>query len=210
MTKSMAGVEQSRDHARKSRMGLTAAVCAVFVAGMVGMSFAAVPLYQLFCQVTGYGGTTQQAEAAPENAIDRPITVRLDANIANGLGWSFRPAVRQVDLKVGETGEVVFIAENRSDRTTTGTAVFNVSPLLVGAYFNKIACFCFTEQTLAPGESIEMPVTFFVDPAIEEARDLNGVHTVTLSYTFYPAETEVSAAPAGEDREILTSEHPNG
>ncbi|MCP4381147.1 MAG: cytochrome c oxidase assembly protein [Hyphomicrobiales bacterium] len=180
-------------------MGLTAALCAVFVAGMVGMSFAAVPLYRLFCQVTGYGGTTQQAEAAPTNVLDRSMSVRFDANIANGLGWSFRPAVRQVDIKVGETGEVTFIAENRGTRTTTGTAVFNVSPLLVGAYFNKIACFCFTEQTLAPGESVEMPVTFFIDPAIQESRDLNSVHTVTLSYTFYPAETEVSAM-AGEDR----------
>ncbi|WP_421724588.1 cytochrome c oxidase assembly protein [Bauldia sp.] len=197
MTKTDDVVE--RKTASQSRMGLTAALCGVFVAGMVGMAFAAVPLYDLFCRVTGYGGTTQQADVAPETTLDRPISVRFDANIANDLGWSFRPAVREVNLKIGEPGEVVYIAENRSKRPTTGTAVFNVSPLQAGAYFNKIACFCFTEQALAPGESIEMPVTFFVDPAIEQDSDLDGVHTITLSYTFYPAETEVSAAPAGDE-----------
>lgn len=184
---------------RGARMGFTAAACAVFVAGMVGMAFAAVPLYQLFCQVTGYAGTTQKATSGPVAAIDRPVTVRLDANIANDLGWSFRPKVRSVDLKVGEVGEAVFVAENRGKTATTGTAVFNVAPLNVGAYFNKIACFCFTEQTLAPGETVEMPVTFFVDPAIAEDSDADAVHTVTLSYTFYPVEPEADVALAGKD-----------
>ncbi|MCB1488996.1 MAG: cytochrome c oxidase assembly protein, partial [Bauldia sp.] len=119
---------------KKRSLGLTAALCAVFVAGMVGMAFASVPLYRIFCQVTGYGGTTQQATSAPEKALDRKITVRFDANIVNGLGWSFRPLTRSIDLKVGETGKAIFLAENRGTTTTTGSAVFNVSPLDVGAY----------------------------------------------------------------------------
>ena len=172
-------------------IGLTAAACAVFVAGMVGMSFAAVPLYAMFCQVTGYGGTTQRADAAPEATLDRTITVRFDANVGNGLGWSFRPAAREVRVKLGEIGEVAYLAENRTRGVTTGSAVFNVAPGEAGAYFNKIACFCFTEQTLAAGERVEMPVTFFVDPAIADDPDLAGTNTITLSYTFYPA-----AAPA--------------
>jgi cytochrome c oxidase assembly protein subunit 11 len=172
-------------------IGLTAAACAVFVAGMVGMSFAAVPLYAMFCQVTGYGGTTQRADAAPEATLDRTITIRFDANVGNGLGWSFRPAAREVRVKLGEIGEVAYLAENRTRGVTTGSAVFNVAPGEAGAYFNKIACFCFTEQTLAAGERVEMPVTFFVDPAIADDPDLAGTNTITLSYTFYPA-----AAPA--------------
>ncbi|HET7716707.1 MAG TPA: cytochrome c oxidase assembly protein [Bauldia sp.] len=177
----------------RGKMALTAAACAVFVAGMVGMAFAAVPLYRLFCQITGLAGTTQQADSAPETVIERLVDVRFDANVGNGLGWGFRPMTRSVEIKVGEVGEAVFLAENRGGRPTTGTAVFNVTPLEVGAYFNKIACFCFEEQTLQPGERVEMPVTFFVDPAIADDPDLDHVRTITLSYTFYPVE------PAGED-----------
>ena len=183
----------------RGRMTLTAAACAVFVAAMVGMAFAAVPLYRIFCQVTGLGGTTQRADAAPEAAIARDVSVRFDANVGNGLGWSFRPLTRSVSLKVGDVGEAVFVAENRTDRPTTGTAVFNVTPLEIGAYFNKIACFCFDEQTLQPGERLEMPVTFFVDPAIAENLDLDYVRTITLSYTFYPA-ASADAESSGGDR----------
>lgn len=176
------------DHKNKEiNLGLTAAICAVLVAGMVGMSFAAVPLYSVFCQVTGYGGTTRQADAAPETAVDRMITVRFDANVANGLGWSFRPVQREVKVRIGDVGQAAFRAENRGTRETTGTAVFNVTPGDVGAYFNKIACFCFNEQTLAPGESVDMPVIFFVDPAYVEDSDLDTITTITLSYTFYLA-----------------------
>jgi len=186
---------------RQPNIGLTAAACAVFVAGMVGMSFAAVPLYALFCQVTGYGGTTQRADAAPAATLDRAITVRFDANVGNGLGWSFRPQTRAVKVKLGEIGEAVYVAENRTRGVTTGSAVFNVAPGEAGAYFNKIACFCFTEQTLAAGERVEMPVTFFVDPAIAEDADLRGVNTITLSYTFYPAaEAAKPLAAAGVER----------
>ena len=181
-------------------LGLTAAACAVFVAGMVGMSFAAVPLYRIFCQATGYGGTTRQATGAPAETGGRIVTVRFDANIANGLGWSFRPLEREVKVKLGEVGQVAFLAENRTSRTGTGIAVFNVTPGEVGAYFNKIACFCFTGQTLAPGQTAEMGVTFFVDPAFAEDPDLDAITTITLSYTFFPAaagkETKPVAAAA--------------
>lgn len=180
----------------RRRMGLTAAACAVFVGAMVGMAYAAVPLYELFCQVTGLAGTTQRADAGPEATLDRAVTVRFDANVGNGLGWSFRPLQRSVTVKVGEVGEALFVAENRGDRPVTGTAVFNVAPFEAGSYFNKIACFCFDEQTLQPGERVEMPVTFFVDPAIADNSDADYIRSITLSYTFYPVATvaEDSAA----------------
>jgi cytochrome c oxidase assembly protein subunit 11 len=168
--------------------GLTAAVCAVFVAGMVGMSFAAVPLYRIFCQATGYQGTTRQAAAGPEKTVDRLVTIRFDANIANGLGWSFRPVKRSILVKVGEVATVEFLAENRTGAPTTGHASFNVQPDAAGAYFNKLSCFCLTDQTLAAGQKIEMPVVFFVDPAIADDPDLKGMDTITLSYSFFPAD----------------------
>ncbi len=184
-----------------SRIGLTAASCVVFVAFMVGMSFAAVPLYRIFCQVTGFDGTTQRADAAPGRALDREITVRFDANVGNGLGWGFRPLERQVTLRVGDVAEVAFLAENRGTSASTGTATFNVTPNTAGAYFNKIACFCFTEQTLAAGQSLDMPVQFFVDPAIADDPELDHLDTITLSYTFLPAANPApkplaAAAPA--------------
>ena len=176
---------------QRRNLGLTAAACAVFVAAMVGASFAAVPLYRIFCQVTGYGGTTQRADAAPDRVVDRFVTVRFDANVGNGLGWSFRPAVREVRVKLGEVAQMAYIAENRMSRPMTGSAAFNVAPGNAGIYFNKIACFCFSEQTLAPGEKVDMPVTFFVDPALADDPDLGTTNTITLSYTFFP----VSAPP---------------
>lgn len=192
----------SRKSARKASLGLTAAACAVFVAGMVGVSFAAVPLYRIFCALTGYAGTTQQATRAPDATLDRIIKIRFDANIGNGLGWSFRPVERQVRVKVGAVAEVSFVAENRGATRTTATAAFNVTPLEVGAYFNKTACFCFTDQTLGPGEKVILPVVFFVDPSIAEDRNLDVVDTITLSYTFYPADSQptrpVAAATLGE------------
>jgi cytochrome c oxidase assembly protein subunit 11 len=170
----------------RSHLGLTAVMCAVFVAGMVGMSFAAVPLYRIFCQVTGFAGTTQRASDAPDGILDRKITIRFDGNVGNGLGWSFRPLERQVTLRVGEVGEVAYTAKNRTDNASVGSATFNVTPNAAGAYFNKLACFCFTEQALDAGQSLDMPVQFFVDPAIADDPDLDYVTTITLSYTFYP------------------------
>lgn len=175
------------------RNAATAAIGAAVVFGMVGASFAAVPLYRLFCEVTGFGGTTQRADGPADRVLDREVTVRFDANTSKDLPWSFAPMQRRVKLRIGETATISYVAENRSDRPTTGTAVFNVVPELVGGYFNKVACFCFTEQTLQPGERIEMPVVFYVDPAMADDKNLDHVDTVTLSYTFFPAE---SAAPA--------------
>ena len=162
-----------------------AAVLVAVAAGMTGMAFAAVPLYDLFCRVTGYGGTTRQADAASGRVIDREIVVRFDSNVV-GLPWSFETESPGLHLKVGETGRATFIAENRSGQPTIGTAVFNVSPFTAGAYFNKIECFCFTEQRLEPGQRVEMPVQFFLDPAMDDDDDLKAVRTITLSYTFFP------------------------
>ena len=159
------------------------------VGGMVGLTFAAVPLYSLFCQVTGYGGTTQRATAGADHTIDREIEVRFDANV-QGLPWAFRPEQPQVTLKLGETATVNFIAENTGKVATDGTATFNVQPEMAGLYFNKIQCFCFTEQRLQPGERVEMAVQFFVSPDMVEERELNGTRTITLSYTFFPVAGE--------------------
>jgi cytochrome c oxidase assembly protein subunit 11 len=167
---------------------------------MVGLAYASVPLYRLFCQVTGYGGTTQQAKAAPAHTIDREVVVRLDGNIA-GLPWDFRPATPQVTVKLGETALVKFIAENTGKAPVVGTATFNVQPELAGVYFNKIECFCFVEQKLEPGERAELPVQFFVSPDMAEDRELAAVRTITLSYTFFPvpAERQPVAQASGDE-----------
>jgi cytochrome c oxidase assembly protein subunit 11 len=178
------------------RYGLTAAACGVFVLAMLGAAFASVPLYDMFCKVTGYGGTPVRADSAPKEAIARTITVRFDGNVANGIGWAFRPEQRQIKVKVGEISQVNFDAENRTDRVSTGTAAFNVTPELTGQYFNKIACFCFTSQTLKPGERVEMPVTFFIDPAIDANAQARFIDTITLSYTFFPSSDETPAPVA--------------
>ena len=161
-------------------------ICAGLTLGMLGMSYAAVPLYQLFCQVTGYAGTTQRADDTTGIVLDRKITVRFDANIASSLDWEFEAKQHEVELRVGEKGQAFYVARNLGGEATFGTATFNVSPQQAGAYFNKIECFCFTEQKLEPGESIDMPVVFFVDPDIATDPLLKKVQTITLSYTFYP------------------------
>ncbi|MDO9415764.1 MAG: cytochrome c oxidase assembly protein [Pararhizobium sp.] len=178
--------------------GRVVIACLVFVASMVGMSYAAVPLYKMFCEVTGYDGTTKRVEQASDVVLDRDITVRFDANTANGLPWDFQPVKREVKLKIGETVQIMYKAKNISKVATTGQATFNVTPLSAGAYFNKIHCFCFTETTLQPGEEMEMPVVFFVDPAIVEPIETKDIQTLTLSYTFYPHEvTKPVAAISG-------------
>jgi cytochrome c oxidase assembly protein subunit 11 len=169
-------------------------LCVVFVCAMVGMAYAAVPLYQLFCQVTGYNGTTQRVEQYSDVILDRTMNVTFDANTSNGLNWDFQPIDRSVKPRIGETVQVRFKATNRSPVATTGTAVFNVTPMEAGAYFNKVECFCFTETTLQPGESLEMPVVFFIDPEIVKARETQSIHTLTLSYTFYPSKTDKPVA----------------
>lgn len=165
-----------------------AIICASVVLGMVAMSYAAVPLYQLFCQVTGYAGTTQRAEGNVNGIIERAMTVRFDSNIAPGLNWSVKPAA-SVTNDIGMVQTITYVATNNSDHEITGTASFNVAPSIAGAYFNKIECFCFTEQTLAAGESVEMPVTFFLNPELDGVAELDTVKEITLSYTFYASET---------------------
>jgi cytochrome c oxidase assembly protein subunit 11 len=158
----------------------------MIVAAMGGLVAASVPLYQLFCRVTGYDGATGTATAAP-GGIDRMVTVRFDATTAKGLEWRFQPAQRQMKLKLGEQALASYTATNLSDRPIVGTATFNVTPAKAGRYFDKIECFCFTEQRLEPGQTVEMPVSFFVDPALAADPYANEVTTITLSYTFYEA-----------------------
>jgi cytochrome c oxidase assembly protein subunit 11 len=167
------------------------------VAAMVGLAYASVPLYRLFCQVTGYQGATQTALRAPRAVSGTTITVRLDANVNGSLPWSFAPETPEVKLALGESVTAVYRVRNLSDRPTVGSATFNVTPFDAGQYFNKIQCFCFTEHALAPGESAELPVTFFVDPKIRDNPDTADIQTITLSYTFFRAEDEGAAAEAG-------------
>lgn len=188
---------------KKTSNGSILVLCLVFVCGMVGMAYASVPLYRLFCQVTGYNGTTQRVEQYSDVILDKTMKVTFDSNTSNGLNWDFRPVDRQVEPRIGETIQVNFKATNRSPVATTGTAVFNVTPMEAGAYFNKVQCFCFTETTLQPGETLEMPVVFFIDPEIVKARETKNIHTLTLSYTFYPSKTEkpVASLPVKTERD---------
>src|SRR5436190_7667808 len=162
-----------------------AAACGAFVAVMVGMAYAAVPLYNWFCRTTGFAGTTQVAAAAPGQVLDRRIEVRFDANVMAGLPWRFEPEQTSIMVRIGDVVTVNYFFINESARETVGQASYNVSPPTVGAYFSKINCFCFTEQRLSPGEKREMPVVFFVDPALTKDAELNDLNTITLSYSFY-------------------------
>ena len=171
---------------------------------MGALAWAAVPFYSWFCAVTGFGGTTQRAEAAPDQVLDEVVRVRFDANVDTNMPWTFRPMQKRMDLKIGETGMAYYEAINNSDQPITGTASYNVAPDVAGYHFSKIECFCFTEQTLAPGERVEMPLTFYVDPAIVEDRDAKWVRDITLSYTFHltePSDKPQAAltAPAAAD-----------
>lgn len=184
----------------RSRRNLrTARRLAVVVPVMLALSFAAVPLYRLFCQVTGYAGTPTTADHAPGQILDRTVTVRLDANTAPGIPWTFRPAVRDVTLRLGETALVFYVAENLSDKPTGGSAAFNVAPDGAGAHFVKIACFCFQEQVLGPHERVEMPVTFYVDPGLVDDPESKMITDITLSYTMFPAELPPQASIGTKD-----------
>jgi cytochrome c oxidase assembly protein subunit 11 len=163
------------------------------VAGMTGLAYASVPLYRLFCQVTGFGGTPQRVAAAPAEISDRTVRVTFTADVAAGLDWKFQPLQRNLALKVGENKLAFYAAENLEARPATGRATFNVSPEIFGPYFSKIECFCFTEQTLQAGQRIEMPVSFFIDPAILDDPALKNINDVTLSYTFFRAADDGAA-----------------
>ena len=172
------------------------------VATMGSLSFAAVPFYSWFCQVTGYGGTPQRAAAAPGAILDQTVKIRFDASVDRDMPWSFKPVVRTMDLRIGETALAFYEAHNPTDRVIAGTASFNVFPDTAGGYFTKIDCFCFSEQVLQPGETVQMPVSFFVDPAIVDDPDGKFVHEITLSYTFHqtplPEEQAALEQPAAE------------
>jgi cytochrome c oxidase assembly protein subunit 11 len=165
---------------------LVAGACGVFAAGMVGMAFAAVPLYNWFCRATGFGGTPQVATAAPGHVLDRRILVRFDANVASGLPWRFEPEQPAIEVRIGDVVTVNYVVTNLSAQTTVGQASYNVWPPTVGAYFSKINCFCFTEQRFGPGETREMPVVFFVDPELVKDTEQDDLTSITLSYTMYP------------------------
>jgi cytochrome c oxidase assembly protein subunit 11 len=175
---------------------LTVIALASVIVGMFGLTAAAVPLYRLFCQVTGYGGTTQRAQTAPDRNLDQTITVRFNADVDPDLPWSFAPEQRQVEVGIGEQSLAFYRAINRSQQPIVGQATYNVTPFKAGPYFSKIACFCFDEQVLQPGEEIDMPVSFYVDPEILSDPNTQDVHTITLSYTFFLVEDETKALEA--------------
>jgi cytochrome c oxidase assembly protein subunit 11 len=170
-----------------ARDAVVASICGFVVVFMVGASYAAVPFYDWFCRATGFNGTTQVATSAPSDGpLARKISVRFDANVGPGLPWKFEPEQNEIEVRIGEVVTVFYTVTNQAARTTAGVAAYNVAPLTVGAYFQKINCFCFTEQTMGPGEKREMPVVFYVDPALAKDSENDGLKTITLSYTFYP------------------------
>ena len=170
-------------------------------AGMLALAFASVPLYRVFCQVTGFGGTTQRSEVtANVVATDVPIKVRFDANVAPGLGWEFKPVDTTADIRIGERKMAFYTAENLTDSPITGVATFNVTPDTAGKYFTKIQCFCFSEQTLQPGQKVSMPVSYYVDPAILDDPSGRVIEEITLSYTFFPSRTETASRAAAETK----------
>jgi cytochrome c oxidase assembly protein subunit 11 len=189
-------VQRDADSAAKTSRNNRRAVlgCLGALAVMGSITAASPTLYTMFCKATGYSGTTQRAEGNAGNVLDRTITVRFDSNVSPKLPWSFEPDVAKMDVKIGETALAFFRATNNSDKPVTGQAVYNVTPEAFGAYFNKIECFCFKEQTLRPHQTVEMPVTFFIDPKMVDDSDTASQPEVTLSYVFFPAERPAATA----------------
>lgn len=181
----MVGPAKQSDRKPLRRDALVAACCGAVVVGMVGAAYAAVPFYNWFCKTTGFGGTTQVAEKAPDQVLGRTLTIRFDSNVTPGLPWRFQPEQNEIQVRIGEVATVNYKVINEAAREIAGQASYNVSPPTVGAYFDKINCFCFTEQRLKAGETREMTVVFYVDPAIVKDRDQDNLNTITLSYTFY-------------------------
>ena len=182
------------DLGRRARR--TALACSGIAAGMVGLAYASVPLYDLFCKVTGFDGTPLVRSLPASEVLDRRIAVRFDANVAPGLAWRFAPETPEVHVKVGETTTVLYKVTNEGAAATTGIATFNVQPDLAGGYFAKIQCFCFTEQTLMPGETVESAVVFYVDPALVQDANVNELNSITLSYTYFPVKSGKPVADA--------------
>ncbi|MGO4573490.1 cytochrome c oxidase assembly protein [Microvirga sp. 2TAF3] len=165
----------------------TALACAGIAAGMVGLAYASVPLYDLFCKVTGFDGTPIVRTNNESQVLDRMIAVRFDANVSPGLNWRFAPETPEVKVKLGETTTVLYKVTNKGDKPTTGIATYNVQPDLAGSYFSKLECFCFTEQTLKPGETLESAVVFYIDPRLVKDSDVKDLSSITLSYTYFPS-----------------------
>lgn len=168
----------------------TISVIFIVVFAMIGLAFASVPLYRIFCQMTGFGGTTMLATSLPDRTVDRDVTVRFNTNTSPDIDWSFKPEKPEETIKLGQQGLIAFKARNNGAKPSTGTAVYNVTPAKVGQYFSKIQCFCFGEQTLAAGQEMDMPVVFFIDPKFNEDPEMDDVSTITLSYTFFRTESE--------------------
>ncbi|HXH42757.1 MAG TPA: cytochrome c oxidase assembly protein [Bradyrhizobium sp.] len=198
----------SQDQSRTAKKGrglgrdaMVASICGGVAALMVGASYAAVPFYDWFCRATGFNGTTQVATSAPATGpIARKISVRFDSNVAPGLPWKFEPEQSEIEVNIGQVVTVFYTVTNQAARSTSAQAAYNVAPLTVGAYFQKINCFCFTEQTMGPGEKREMPVVFYVDPSLADDHENDGLSTITLSYTFYPMKDPV-AKPLAASRD---------
>jgi len=179
-------MSETANHLKAHRRDMiVAASCGVFVAMMVGMAYASVPLYDWFCRTTGFGGKPQIATSAPPGALGRTITVRFDANVISGLPWRFEPEQNAIEARIGDVVTVNYRVTNLAARETAGQAAYNVALSTTGAYFQKINCFCFTEQRLGPGEKREMPVVFYIDPALAKDSELDDLNTITLSYSFY-------------------------
>ena len=180
--------------------------CGLCVAVMVGAAYAAVPFYDWFCRATGFNGTTQVAIAGPAGMIDRNVTVRFDANVGPGLPWRFAPEQNEIKVKLGQVVTVNYRVINEAARPITASAAYNVAPLNAGSYFQKINCFCFTEQSLKAGETRDMPVVFYVDPSMAKDSDGNAINTITLSYTFYqqrePSRPVADGTPSGQSKRI--------
>jgi len=183
---------------RPANLGRTALICTGVAMGMLGASFAAVPLYDLFCRVTGFGGTPMVGTAGAGKILDRMMSVRFDANVAPGLGWKFESESPEIKLRVGETKTVFYKITNRTERASTGIASYNVTPEKAAAHFVKIQCFCFTEHTLQPGESLEAPVVFYIDPEIVANRELDRTSAITLSYTYFASKAGQPLAQGGD------------
>ena len=185
---------------------IVAVSCGLCVAAMVGAAYAAVPFYNWFCRATGFNGTTQVATSAPSGTIDRKVIVRFDANVGPGLPWSFQPEQNAIEVKLGEVVTVNYRVINQAARPITASAAYNVAPLNAGSYFQKINCFCFTEQTLKAGETRDMPVVFYVDPSMVKDPDGNEINSITLSYTFYPqrepSRPVADGTPSGQPKRI--------